>query len=77
MFWKFIHVPVFLASLAIGIFFVYLHAPENRTVYVYPMPENVDQVAYRDALGNCFYYQSKERECPQDRSKLATVPPQT
>ena len=33
---KFISFPVFLLSLAIGLFVVYLSSPDTKNIYVYP-----------------------------------------
>ena len=73
---KFINVPVFIASLAIGLFFVYVYAPNSRKIYVYPTPNNVDMVQYKDALGNCFYYKQQKVKCPKN-GEVKTIPPQS
>lgn len=73
---KYINVPVFILSFAIGIFFVYLVDPENRIVYVYPTPENVDLLQYKDKAGTCFQFKPTEVECPTDESMISVVPPQ-
>lgn len=73
---KFINVPVFILSFAIGIFFVYLVDPENRIVYVYPTPENVDLLQYKDHAGTCYQFKPTSVECPTDESMISVVPPQ-
>ena len=73
---KFVNVPVFILSLAIGLFFVYIYAPDSRTIYVYPTPDNVDMVQYKDVLGNCFYYHQERVKCPKE-SEIQTIPPQS
>ena len=35
---KFISVPIFILSLAIGLFVVYITAPKAQVIYVYPNP---------------------------------------
>ena len=40
---KFISIPVFIVSLAIGIFVVYISQPPTQIIYVYPNPENEDR----------------------------------
>ena len=47
---KFLHLPAFIISLSIGLFFTYITNPNKKTVFVYPTPENVN-----DLLGNVLY----------------------
>lgn len=75
-FLKYIRVPIFLASLAIGLFFVYMTIPDMRNIYVYPTPENVDILQYKDKASQCFHYKEKEVMCPADEKDLSTIPPQ-
>ena len=74
---KFINIPVFLLSLAFGIFAVYITIPKNRKILVYPTPENVGQVQYKDDADNCFLYTATEVKCPSDPGMIKTVPIQT
>lgn len=75
-FLKYIDVRIFLASLAIGIFFVYMTIPDMRNIYVYPNPENVDILQYKDRANNCFQYQQKEVACPANENEISVIPPQ-
>jgi hypothetical protein len=76
-FFKYVNLPVFLVSLAIGMFAVYLYAPDKRKIYVYPTPENVDILLYRDRTGGCFKFDEQEVPCPADESKIAQIPVQS
>lgn len=73
---KYINVPVFITSLLIGLFIVYLHMPDSRKIYVYPTPENVDFMQYKDKAGNCFSYKAVEVGCPKNDNQLAKIPAQ-
>jgi hypothetical protein len=72
---KFINIPVFVISLAIGLFFVYIYQSEKRVVYVYPKPDNVDYIQYKDATGTCFNINQEDVKCPAD-SEITKIPAQ-
>ena len=61
---KYISIPIFIMSLAIGIFIVYMTTDETRTIYIYPTPENVELMLYKDKAdqsilsGICFFNSS-------------------
>lgn len=74
---NYISLPVFLISFAIGLFFIYILGPEKKTIYIYPTPENVDKVLFKDKADNCFYFQEEVVECPKDESLISTIPIQT
>jgi len=73
---KFISVPVFIVSLAIGIFLVYISNPKPDIIYVYPKPDNLDKLQYKDKSGTCFRFQAEEVACPKDKSKITGYPVQ-
>jgi hypothetical protein len=73
---KYINLPVFLISLAFGIFAVYVFLPDMRKIYVYPTPENVDILLYRDKTGQCFRFEQKEVTCPTNENNIAVLPVQ-
>jgi hypothetical protein len=70
---KYVNLPVFIISLAIGIFIVYVSLGDSRKIYVYPTPENLDLIQYRDKTGTCFGYQQTEVPCPEDPSKISKI----
>ena len=74
MFFDKISLPVFLISLSIGIFFVYIFGSDRKIIYVYPTPENVNKILYKDKAYNCFKLESKEVKCPTDSSKITNIP---
>lgn len=76
-FLKYIDLKVFIISLAFGIFAVYVTMPDSKKIYVYPTPENVDLLQYRDSADNCFSYNQVEVECPSDESEITVIKPQT
>lgn len=74
---NYISLPVFFISFVIGLFFVYILGPEIKTVYIYPSPENVDKVLFKDKADNCFYFEEEVVDCPKDESLISTIPIQS
>jgi hypothetical protein len=60
---KYINIPLFIISLAIGLFFVYIYQADKRTIYVYPKPDNVDLIQYKDKAGTCFNVKQESVKC--------------
>jgi hypothetical protein len=74
---KYINIPVFIISLALGIFSVYITTSLNRTIIVYPTHENANLLQYRDATQNCFSIVENELTCPSDTNKISKIPAQS
>lgn len=74
MIFKFISLKIFLISMSIGLLFVYLSNPAPTIIYVYPTPDNVGHVEYKDKASNCFQFEAQEVTCPSDHSLLKTIP---
>jgi len=74
---KYINFPVFFISVAIGIFFVYIFENENRTIYVYPTPDNADTIQYKDATGTCFSVKQSKVQCPKKDVMISKLPAQS
>lgn len=76
-FFKYINLPVFFISLVLGMFAVYITVPDTRVVYVYPTPENIDMMQYRDKTDTCFSFTQKEVKCPANASEISKIPVQS
>jgi len=74
---KYINVPVFIISLIIGIAMVYITMPDNRKIFVYPTPENISVLQYKDKTDTCFSFQQKEVACPKNEKDIFIISPQT
>jgi hypothetical protein len=74
---KYIRIPIFIISLAIGLLFVYVFNPDKRKIYVYPNPENVNNVQYKDSTGSCFEFRQTKTKCPESEDEISKVPAQT
>ena len=70
MYMKFINFPIFIASLSIGLFLVYISMPPTQIIYVYPNPDTENNVLFKDQSDTCFKYISKEVKCPNDITKI-------
>ena len=77
MIFNYISLPIFLISFAIGIFFIYTLGPEMKTIYIYPSPENIGKVLFKDKAENCFYFQQQQVKCPKNTSDISSIPIQT
>ena len=76
MFDKLFSLPIFLIALAIGLLFVYLNEPQGDIIYVYPTPDNVNELEYKDQAGNCFAFSANKITCPDDKKKIKNIPVQ-
>lgn len=65
-----ISLPIFIVSLSIGLFAVYITNPKKEVIYIYPKPDNVDKMLYKDKGGDCFKFESKEVQCPVDSKDI-------
>jgi len=54
MFFDLISVPAFLISLVLGLFIVYMFNPTPTVIYVYPTPDNINKIQYKDYANNCY-----------------------
>jgi hypothetical protein len=69
----FIDVRVFIISFTIGICAVYLSSnADKRKIMVFPTPDNIDQILYKDDSGLCFKFKQTQVNCPnaKDISKI-------
>ena len=77
MIFNYISLPIFLVSFAVGLFFVYILGPEMKKVYIYPSPESVNKVLFKDKADNCFYFEEEFIECPKDENLISKIPIQS
>ena len=73
---KYVNVPIFLTSLAVGIFFVYIFEEDKRKIFVYPKPDNYEHIQYRDRTGTCFSIKQGKTQCPADVKSIFNIPAQ-
>lgn len=73
----YVSLPIFLISLAVGLFVVYALGPEQKIVYIFPTPKNIKRMLFKDKTDECFSYKSEEVECPTDTSLMHVAHLQT
>ena len=61
---KYINFRVFLITLAIGLFYIYISDEYKHTIIIYPTPDNIDEYQFKDKSNNCFSYDMNEVKCP-------------
>lgn len=76
MFTKFLKLPVFIIGFVIGMVFVTLSSPEHNTIFVYPTPDNIHHLEYKDKADNCFAYDVKKVNCPKKHDDIKNIPVQ-
>jgi hypothetical protein len=74
---RFINIPVMAVSFALGVFAVYfLSQNQQRVIYVYPTPDNLDAIQYKDNTDTCFTVKQTPMRGPADASKISKIPAQ-
>ena len=73
---KYIDLRAFLVSFAIGMFFVYSTFDDRRKIIVYPTPDNVEHVLYKDRADQCFSFKEKQVHCPSGPEQISKTPVQ-
>lgn len=78
---KYIRLPYFLAGLVVGAVALYTKDKDKRIVYVYPRPDNVEHIQYRDITGQCFEVVQEPIPCNvvsrfPDLSQIKEIMPQ-
>ena len=71
---KYINLKVFILSFIFGLFAMEIVMPERQSVLVYPTPENVNDLQYKDKVGNCFVPLQEAVDCA---GKYEEIPMQT
>ena len=67
---KLVYIAAFIASLILGTIFLYLSPTEYKTVVVYPTPNNLNKIQYKDEIDNCFQFSAKLVDCGKDVKKI-------
>ena len=73
MFKKYIDFRIFLITLFFGLFLNYITLNPPKIVYIYPTPDNFNNIQYKDASNTCFSIKSEEVLCP-NKTELSKIP---
>ncbi len=73
---KLIHLPTLIIFLALGLFVNYVVAPPLDIIYVYPTPDNIGSIQFKDKSDTCYGFRSKEVACPKNQTKIRHYPVQ-
>lgn len=71
---KYINFKYFLISFALGIFCVYITGADIKEIHVYPTPENVKNIQYKDKADQCFEVTANEIPCPSMPFMTKSIP---
>ena len=72
---KYISIPIFALSFLFGLMAVYMFMQgETRKIYVYPTPENLEKIQYKDSTDTCFEFKQMEVACPVNDSLMSKIP---
>jgi hypothetical protein len=71
-----ISLPVFIVSLSIGLFYVYISVPNPKIIYVYPTPDNLRNFQFTDRADNFFSFKAKEVPCDKAKGAVKKIPVQ-
>ena len=67
---KYISLPVFLASFFFGLFFMMLYGVEEDPIYLYPSPDNIYDIVYKDKAESCYVYRTIMTKCTSESKTI-------
>lgn len=71
---KYISWKLFLVSFCAGLIYTYCIGPHKKIVYIYPSPENINSILFRDNAHKCFKFHMIDTMCPSDMSSVKDIP---
>jgi len=72
-FTKYIDFNVFMISLCLGLFFVYVITPEPVVVYKYPTDESIKGIVYQYKNGKCVEYEKEYVDCTEGEGGVVDI----
>ena len=71
---KYISITLFIISFLIGMVYIYISNPPQRSILIYPTVDNNNKFQYVDKAENCFTFAATEQKCPFNTGSLKTIP---
>lgn len=71
---KFFNFKFLLLGIIFGFFALKYSDNEKRVVRVWPTPENIDVIQYKDSADNCFNFENIAIDCPSDPDQINSIP---
>ena len=69
-----IYLNVFIVSVAIGIFLLYILEDDRKIVYVYPNIDTYKDIFFKDeTTDTCYNYKPSRIKCPTDVKKIVPI----
>jgi hypothetical protein len=66
MYFYFINIYLFILSFVFGLIYMYFNKNKKKDVFVYPTPDNLNKIQYKDLADNCFQFKSTPANCTND-----------
>ena len=73
---KYFNLKFLILGILFGVLAVHFSDNEKRIINVYPTPENIHVIQYKDSADNFFNFENIVVDCPSDSSKINTIPVQ-
>tara|TARA_B100000963_G_scaffold361151_1_gene395136 strand:- start:919 stop:1164 length:246 start_codon:yes stop_codon:yes gene_type:complete len=69
-----IDLRIVIASMAVGLIYIYLMDDDKKVVILHPTPYNVKEYIFKDFLKNCYELNMKEVSCYENEMKIENLP---
>lgn len=73
---KFILFKYLILGIIFGMLALHYSDNEKRVIHVYPTPENINIIQYKDGADNCFTFENIIVDCPTDPDEIHSIPVQ-
>ena len=71
---KFFNFKFLILGIIFGFFALRYSDTEKRVVRVWPTPDNIDVIQYKDNANNCFTFENIVVDCPSNPDDIHSIP---